>query len=96
MEEHNLKYIEGKVAWLLDNICTTRNLKNMDFVFAYWEYYFGLKIPEYMRRDLTDPESVRRVKQKLVESAPKKYGPFDKNVLDAKFISEEKFRDYVT
>ena len=94
MELSNLKSVEGKVAWLLENIGILRNCSNQEFIFSYWEYFCGLKIPEYIRKTLVEPETIRRVKQKLVERDPKQYGPLNKRILDWKFLKEQKIKEY--
>ena len=94
MELSNLKSVEGKVAWLLESNGILRNYSNQEFIFSYWEYFCGLKIPEYIRKTLVEPETIRRVKQKLVERDPKQYGPFDREILNEKFLKEQKFMEY--
>ena len=66
--------IADKIKYLLTEIPTFRNLSNKQFIFAYWHYNNGfcpgmkLDIPTY--HNLTDPETIRRCKQKVVENNP--------------------------
>ena len=57
--------IKGKVSWILDNVKFLRNYPNKLFV-----DWFRSKVYD------ADPETVRRTKQKLVETWPDAYGPF--------------------
>lgn len=63
--------VKGKVQWLLDNIKFLRNYPNKLFV-----DWFRTKVYD------ADPETVRRTKQKLVEDAPGRYGPFEASELE--------------
>lgn len=66
------KYVEEfdtakeKIRWVLENLKYTRNLKNKKFV-----DFFRKRITDY------DPETIRRTKQKLVETNYERYGPFN-------------------
>lgn len=73
-----LKKVEDKVKYILENIQETRNMKNKDFVFLYWHLVSKLNIisNDVIKR-LDDPESIRRCRQLLVQSNPDKYGETD-------------------
>ena len=58
------------VEFMLKNIPEFKDLNNKDFVFTYWHFTAGYVVPPAMRKMLTDPETIRRVKQKLVETNP--------------------------
>ena len=66
--------IADKIKYLLEEIPQFRDLTNKQFIFAYWHYNNGfcpgmtLDIPTYSQ--LTDPETIRRCKQKVVENNP--------------------------
>jgi len=66
--------VADKIRYLLEEIPQFRELTNKQFVFAYWHYNNGfcpgmeLHISTYY--DLTDPETIRRCKQKVVETNP--------------------------
>ena len=66
--------VADKIKYLLDEIPKFRDLTNKQFVFAYWHYNnnfcpgMKLEIPVYSK--LTDPETIRRCKQKVVENNP--------------------------
>jgi len=66
--------IQERINYLLTEIPKFRDLDNKPFVFAYWHYNNNfcpgmmLDIPTYSQ--LTDPESIRRCKQKVVENNP--------------------------
>ena len=103
---HNhLKYLdqmektEDKVRYLLTNIKFLRNFPNKDFVFAYWVFCDGLKwnriITKEAVRNLTDPESIRRVKQKLVEKNHDLYGPNNEIYIDEKISKQLGIMEYV-
>ena len=61
-----MKHVSDQVRWVLENLKYTRNLENKQFV-----DFFRSKISD------ADPETVRRTKQKLVETNKPVYGPFD-------------------
>lgn len=63
--------VKGKVAWLLENVKFLRNYPNKLFV-----DWFRTKVYD------ADPETVRRTKQKLVETNHEKYGPFEADELE--------------
>lgn len=87
-----------KIEWMLRNIPAFRELNNKQFIFAFWHYEFNfcpgmvLDIPTYSR--LTDPESIRRAKQKIVEKYPE-LAPTDQTLLIEKAIKEHSLFEWV-
>lgn len=55
---------------MLRDVPEFRDLNNKDFVFLFWHYTVGYVVPPRIRNKLVDPESIRRMKQKLVEENP--------------------------
>jgi len=103
---HNhLKYLdemektEDKVRYLLTNIKFLRNFPNKEFVFAYWAFCDGFKWNRILTkegvRNLTDPESIRRSKQKLVEKNPDLYGPNNEIYIEEKYDKQTGIIEYV-
>ncbi len=90
---------EDKVRYLLTNIKFLRNFGNKDFVFAYWVFCDGLiwnkPITQGMVKTLTDPETIRRVKQKLVEKNKEAYGVFDTITANEKELKQMGIFEYV-
>ncbi len=74
------KYVEDfntvkeKVSWLLENIKFLRNYPNKKFVDWFYSKVDNSK----------DPETIRRTKQKLVQTDPEAYGPFNPELLTEK------------
>lgn len=70
--KHNA--IHKTIKYLLTEIPEFRNYSNKDFIFTFWHYNNGfcpgmkLEIPMY--KELVDPETIRRCKQKVVEENP--------------------------
>ena len=66
--------IYDKIKYLLREIPVFRSLTNKQFVFAFWHYSFGFSpgmvLDTVTYNQLTDPESIRRCKQKVVENHP--------------------------
>ncbi len=66
--------IADKIKYLLDEIPQFRDLTNKQFIFAYWHYNNnfcpGMKLEISTYSHLTDPETIRRCKQKVVENNP--------------------------
>ena len=91
-----LKGVEDKVKYILENIPETRNLKNKDFVFLYWHLVSKLNIVnnEVIKR-LDDPESIRRCRQLLVQHNEEKYGPTNQEHLTEKALKENATYQYV-
>ena len=71
---NSFETIAEKIKYLLQEIPQFRDLNNKQFIFAYWHYNnnfcpgMKLEIPVYI--ELTDPETIRRCKQKVVENNP--------------------------
>ncbi len=61
---------QEKIEYLLKEIPEFRNYTNKEFVFAFWHYNFGYVPPLDVYIKLTDPETIRRCKQKVVEQNP--------------------------
>ena len=91
--------VEDKIRFLLTNIKFLRNFKNKDFVFAYWVYCDGLVLNKpitlSLAKRLTDPETIRRAKQKLVERNREAYGELDPNVTFEKQLKQMGILEYV-
>lgn len=87
---------EDKVRYILENIPETRNLKNKDFVFFYWHMVSKLNIVNNeIIKHLTDPESIRRCRQLLVQHDFDKYGPTNQEILTEKALKESGTYQYV-
>ena len=90
---------EDKVRYLLSNIKFLRNKPNKDFVFAYWVFCDGLiwnkSMTQEVARRLTDPETIRRAKQKLVEKNPEAYGPNNEEYIEEKNAKQFGIMEYV-
>ena len=72
-----LETTSEKVKWILDNIPELRESSNKEFIFNYWflSDHLSDRLSGEVLDSLTDPELIRRTKQKLVESDKVKYGP---------------------
>jgi len=96
--KHQLNTAKEKITWILDNIEEMRELNNKQFVFAYWHYEFNfypgtiLSVETY--RQLTDPETIRRVKQKIVENNPS-YGPTNNKFIIEKGIKKGAIEEWI-
>jgi len=66
--------IQEKIKYLLTEIPKFRDLGNKQFIFAYWHYNDnfcpGMILDIQTYHNLTDPETIRRCKQKCVEQNP--------------------------
>lgn len=86
-----LQTVSEKVEHILKNIPTTRNLSNKQFVFAYWDLEHDFKIGTTLTSQtyltLTDPETICRVKRKLVENN-EEYRPYDAALTYEKYEKE--------
>jgi hypothetical protein len=82
--------VKEKIAYMLENIPELRNLSNKAFVFCYYHYNngfcTGMVLTGKKYYELSDPEIIRRTKQKLVEKEPEKYAPTDELVDKGKGI----------
>ena len=87
---------EDKVRYILEYIPETRNLKNKDFVFFYWHMVHKLSIVNNETiKKLTDPESIRRCRQLLVQHNPEKYGETNPEIITEKVLKERGTYQYV-
>lgn len=87
---------EDKVRYILENIPETRNLKNKDFVFFYWHMVHKLSIVNNQTiKQLTDPESIRRCRQLLVQHNADKYGPTSEDHMTEKHQKENATYQFV-
>jgi hypothetical protein len=73
--------MHDKMKWVLENWKWFRNYTNKDLIFAWyrfinnWNPKKSILTDEIFKR-LDDPETIRRSKQKVVESDYNKYGPY--------------------
>lgn len=87
---------EDKVRYILENIPETRNLKNKDFVFFYWHMVHKLNIVNNeVIKHLTDPESIRRCRQLLVQHDRDRYGETNQNTSNEKHLKENATYQFV-
>lgn len=91
---HGMRTTKEAVEVMLKDVPEFRNLSNKDFVFTFYHYYNGYLIPTRMRRELVDPETVRRCKQLLVAENPI-YAP-DEEVSIEKIYKEWGVMEFVT
>jgi len=93
-----LDTIKQKITWILENIPEMRELNNKQFVFAYWHYEFnfcpGMILDVKTYYHLTDPETIRRVKQKIVENHPS-YGPTNDEFIIQKGIKKGAIEEWI-
>src|SRR6185437_2331238 len=87
----------GKVRYILENIPELRDSSNKEFVFNYWFLCDGLRddLTNEILDNLTDPEIIRRAKQKEVEKNFAKYGPTKQEVIEEKGLKYWAVYDYV-
>ena len=99
-----LDEITDKEKFLLENLSFLRNTTNQEFVFYYWLLVDGMNdrnVLEIMKQlfrfkdKLTEPESIRRCKQKLVNRYPESFGPFDINLIKQKESRQSVFEEWV-
>jgi len=66
--------IRNNIKYILDNFPFTRNFDNLSF----YKFYEPIINKTVKLEDCkTDPESVRRCKQLMVQHEPERYGPTD-------------------
>lgn len=92
--------IEGttdKIKYILKVIPELRDASNKEFIFNYWFLCDGLKdkLTSEMIDGLTDPEVIRRSKQKLVEMDKPRYGPTKDKVIEQKSLKNWAIYDFV-
>ena len=91
-----LEQVEDKVKYILVNIPESRNMKNKDFVFLYWNLVSKLNIvSNEVIKTLDDPESIRRCRQLLVQHDREKYGPKSEQHLTEKHLKENATYQYI-
>ena len=87
---------EDKVKYILENLPETRRLKNKDFVFFFLYVVDHLDtINNKIIERLTDPETIRRCRQLLVQHEPDKYGPTKEEFVYEKHLKENATYQYV-
>lgn len=84
--------VRNNIIRILEQFDCTRNFDNLSFYKFYENFICGT-----VRLDdaQTDPESVRRCKQLLVERYPDKYGPTDPVLLQKKMAKQVKITKMV-
>ena len=95
---HYVKSIEDadkRIQRILTKVPEARNLNNKAFIFFYWNIITDYVVPPKVRPLLTDPETIRRAKQKVVESNPDKFGAIDPTLIDQKGIKYAAFQEYL-
>ena len=71
-------------------------MPNKDFVFLYYSLFNKLNIINNQSiKELVDPESIRRMKQELVEKDYNKYGPTDEETIYQKQLKQNATYQYV-
>ena len=80
---------QDRVRYILENIPESRNMKNKDFVFLYWNLVSKLNIvSNEVIKTLDDPESIRRCRQLLAQHNKEKYGATNQEHLTEKALKE--------
>jgi len=101
----NITEVSDSVKILLDNVKFLRNEDNKDFVLWYWLLVDGSKdknvlhiVKELMKHKnkLADSETIRRVKQKLAETMPERYGALDPKLLQEKETKQLAIMEFIT
>ena len=85
--------VYDKIKYLHENIPEFRNNDHMHFLFNYWHYHDNYVVPPQVRDTLTNTETIRRTRQKLVEENPE-LGPTDDGLVQAKIVKEQAYHDY--
>jgi len=84
--------IRNNIKYILDNFPFTRNFDNLSF----YKFYEPIINKTVKLEDCkTDPESVRRCKQLLVEKYPDRYGPTDPALIQKKMAKQVKITKMV-
>ena len=91
-----LKNTHDVVFQILQQIPDSRELTNKEFVFFYWHYTAHYVVPPQVRAMLTDPETVRRVKQKILEKEHPDWKPKDQELTEAKLMKKWGVEEWVT
>ena len=84
--------VRNNIIMIMERFDYTRNFTNLDFY-----KFYECAIHSTVRLDdaKTDPESVRRCKQLLVERYPDKYGPTDPALIQKKMAKQVKITKMV-
>ena len=92
-----LETTSEKVKYILDNIEDLRDSSNKEFVFNYWFLcdHLSEKLTSEVLDRLTDPELIRRTKQKLVETDKARYGPKNLETTNEKGLKFNAVFDWV-
>ena len=84
--------IRNNIKYILDNFPFTRNFDNLSF----YKFYEPIINKTVKLEDCkTDPESVRRCKQLLVEKYPDRYGPTYPALIQKKMAKQVKITKMV-
>ncbi len=86
-----------KVKYILNEIPELKEASNKEFVLNYWFLCDHLKdtLTNEILDRLTDPELIRRTKQKLVEEYPSHYGPKKTETIKEKAMKYNAIFDWV-
>lgn len=86
--------VKEQMIWLLDNLKFLRNMKNKDLQKFYRE---KIKyVTKKGKRFEPDSETIRRVKQKLVEDYPERFGPFEAKFQIEKNLKQIAIEEWIT
>jgi len=86
--------VKEQLIWLLDNLKFLRNMKNKDL-----QNFYRKKITfvtKQGKRFEPDSETIRRVKQKLVENDYERFGPFDAEFQNEKNLKQFAIEEWIT
>lgn len=90
--------VSQKVRYLLSEFKDFRNYTNKQFIFAYWHYNDnfcpGMRLDIKTYHNLHDPETIRRVRQKLVADNPT-LAPFDEEFITKKTTKQVAIEEWV-
>ena len=97
--------VTDKIMYLLQNVKYLRNVSNKDFVLMYWMLVDGMEDRQVLelvkqlskyKDKLTDSESIRRSRQKLVHDFPDLFGSFDPRFIDEKSYKMAAIEEWCT
>ena len=86
--------VKEQTIWLLDNLKFLRNMNNKTL-----QKFYRTKIKFVTKKDKRfepDSETIRRVKQKLVEDNYERFGPFEAKVQIEKNLKQIAMEEFVT
>ena len=101
----NLNEVSSKEMVLMQNVKYLRNCNNMEFVLMYMMLVDGMENKQVLeivkqlwkyKGKLTDFETIRRCKQKLVNNFPDLYGPFEAKLIEEKQYKQSALEEWVT